>query len=320
MLHQGGVFLFPISQMQSQTTGQKASHLPTSSASSALTSNGCSNSASVPDPRQLTTVKGIYPFPNSSAYQSYISQQQRPPLGLTPGSSSSSQPRQLIPNPIVSTVSSSQKYLQANQFLHSRKTPSEAHVNNKPAHSEISEVSHSQRTLQNCSFPAGKHCQPVSLLSNQVRTLPKAQSSRSRAPSESNHLRNQAVAQTNSPIATLSTLVSISSLVSTGPNNTRMPKPENYIENSLVRKDSTIPSLTTAAKTQQTPFSTLMPGQQKKLQIFPGSVNTRKPTISQQTHLSSSMGLTTAAAVSYPQGSASLPMKPAEQKPATGLF
>lgn len=44
----------------------------------------------------------------------------------------------------------------------------------------------------------------------------------------------------------------------------------------------------------------------------------RKPTISQQAHLSSSMGLTTVAAVSYVQGAANLPMKSAEQKPAAG--
>ena len=335
MLYQGGVLLFPINQMQGQVAGQKAANplsengnlLPTSSASSASasTSTSCSNLAAVPDPRYLTMFKGNCPFPDTAAYQSYMAEQQHLPPSHLHGSSNSSnssqlysQPLKLTPNPPVST---SDRCLQARQFLHSPKISSESQLN-KPEHSRNGEVPRSW-----ISMPAGKYCQPTGILTNQATTLRKAHSSNSGRPSELNHLRKQIVAQTNSPISTLSTSVSISSSMAYSDRNNpherissslKMPKLEFSLDSSSIRKLMPMPALTTAERTF---FSDSVPGcQNNSVQLpFPGSLNMRKPTVSQQPHLGSSMGLP-AAAVSYVQGAASMPMKSADQKPAAGII
>ncbi|XP_020246393.1 protein TIME FOR COFFEE-like isoform X1 [Asparagus officinalis] len=326
--HQGGFFLFPINQIQSQAAGQKASDLSQaekslskSNASSALalTSTSCSNLTAIPDNQNLTMFKGNNPFLNTPAYQAYIAQQQRPPLPLFHGSSNSSQlysgALQLTPIPTASCGSSFENCLQEKQILHSPKTLLEAH-DNKPEHSRNCGISRSQRTLQNYSLPAGKHRQPLSPLTNQAKELSKANSSSSGGPSELNHFRKQVVVQTNSPISTLSTSVSVASSVAYSDQNKPrerlcslqcMPKPDICLENTSSRKVTPVHSLIDAAKAHQNSSVHL---------TFPGSLNTRKPTVSEQALLSSSIGLTTVATVSSVQGAASLPVKSAEQKPA----
>lgn len=252
--------------------------------------------------------KGNNPFPNHPAYRSYMAHQQHfsPQLG--------SQPLQLTPS-----HSSTGRSIQVRQFLQTSKTASEAFIS-KPEQARHGEVPPFQRTLQNYSLAAGEHGQLPSPLVNHARTPLTAYSSNNSNErlSELNRRRRRMAAQTNSPISTSSLTVSrASSLASVDRNNPQgrvsssqmMSKPEASVGNSSSGEVTLVPSLTTA-KRQQMFCSNSVPGVQHNMLSFPGSLDMRKSTVG------SLNGLTAAAAVSFVQGTSSLPVKPAEQKPA----